>query len=332
MGIIFWKKKPKALDGTSTDLCETKSNGALRSYAPTIIEVLNELDPMGLIAIHCPKDEYEQEAAILAEKFIKKDFTWQQVQNVFLSQFGEILPKKICVSIVNSVKKRIDLLELYEELRANETLREKLTLENGSIVLKVHDNFVVKKGCGNTYVNSKFYYDIEDQEVSECFCDFVANDKIIYVQYAHKHFGLYYDKPCGYFGEFTKKDFVFNKLKHRNDVELVFDNERVIYSAKDYMQDLSEPEIVELMYRNPDDFQFEKVLFSPDKRNRIVIFKKNGLYSYEIEKLTILDEHERKFTKRYAVWEPDWTHPSIFDSLEHLLSDVSTMISGWKEK
>lgn len=56
-----------------------------------IIEILNEWDPIELIAIGCPDDEYEPEAkAILAEMEKTSDETRlaKKIYNIFKTSFG----------------------------------------------------------------------------------------------------------------------------------------------------------------------------------------------------------------------------------------------------
>ncbi len=117
-------------------------------------------------------------------------------------------------------------------------------------------------------------------------------------------------------------------------------NRKYIYTANNNNTDknclpyMNEQQIVELMYNKSIDDNYEKVLFSSDKRKRILIYMKNNVYSYSIEKLTILDDHERKYAQCYAIWEPDWGRGSIslYDSLENLLVDIAPQILDWKER
>ncbi len=301
-----------------------------------IKQVINKADPLNLIKLGCPKDEYSREALMLAKIMANSKYgslSWKQVQSVFEKQFDEKLPKRVCVSIVRETIMQLDMVDFFKDFSQNELLKDRVSLQNDAVVLKVHDNFVVESACNCTYINGKFYFDIEDQDLLECLCDFVTDDNTVYVQYKHKHFGFHYEYAFRYFKEIPKRKFSLNKLKHFEDVELVFDNKQVIYSAKSYLKDLSKQQIVQLMYNQPISCPHEKVLYAPDKMSRLIVFKENNIYSYERQQLTILDDEERRYSNCYAIWEPYWGlgGTSKYDSQEHLLADIAPTISNWEE-
>lgn len=79
--------------------------------------------------------------------------------------------------------------------------------------------------------------------------------------------------------------------------------------------------------------QSEKLFYSLDKTQRLIIFKnKAESYSYYIEKLIILDKYEAYFLKKNAYWEPHYVCTSFYENINDLLKDINTLIQGWTEK
>ncbi len=302
-----------------------------------IKRAIDAIDPIGLLSTGCPTDEYKQEAILLAQIInddtIDRSITWKQIQEVFKQQFDEVVPPKVCINIQREIEKQQEAIEICDTLLHGKVAKHNITVKDGAVVLKVHDNFVVTDACGCIYINGKFYTDVEDCDLLDFYCDIATNGDRVYVQYFHKHFGFHYDHAFRYFKVFPKRIFALTKVRHFQDVELIFDNQHVIYSAPCLLPDLSEQQIIDDMYQQPVTAPHEKVFYSPDKRNRLVIYQENGIYSYETEQLTILDKEERN--RCYAIWEPDWqrnTVKSLYDSLPRLLTDIAPLLDGWHEK
>lgn len=304
-----------------------------------IKQVLDHIDPMGLLAAGCPKDEYAQEAILIAkiidDDIIDRGIDWKQIQEVFKQQFGQVLPKKICMRIEEEISLQRELAAYFDPLRRCKSTKDKVTLDVGAIVLKVHDNFVVKHTEDYVYINNKLYSFANYSALLNRFCDFVTNADRVYVQYEHKHLCFHPGALFVHFKVFPKRQFALSKVKHLQDVELIFDNRQVIYSAPYLLPNLPEQQIVDDMYRQPIHKPYEKVFYAPDKRKRLVVFRKRNFYSYEVERLTIVDEEERAYFNCYAVWEPDWQQNSggsLYDSLDRLLTDIAPLISNWEQK
>ncbi len=234
-----------------------------------IKKAIDEVDPMLLLAMHCPKDEYIEEAKLLAKEGEgEKSFgNGKLVQKIFNDQFDEILPLKICNDIAKRVRIYLDIKDYFKYFEENESLKGKVSIEDFKITLKVHDKFIVTSVGGNTYINDKFYYDIEDQDLLDALSDFVENNDTIYVQYKHKHFGFHYEHIFRYFKEMKRKKYSNWKLKHRKDIELIFDNKGVIYSKA------SNENIIKILENEPIKEKYEKVFYAPDKRRRLIIKK-----------------------------------------------------------
>lgn len=301
-----------------------------------IKKAIDEVDPMGLLILGCPKDEYLQEARLIANNItIKKanSINVKMIQDIFKSQFNESISLRVCKDIARRMNTYLNMIDFFKNLEDNVLLKGKISVQNLEITLKVHEDFIVKSVGGNTYINDKFYYDIEDQDLLDSLCNFVEDNDTIYVQYNHKHFGFHYEHVFRYFEEIERKKYSYWKLKHRKDIEFIFDNKGVIYSSN--FEKLSKDEIIELMYNEPVKEEYVKLFYSPDKMKRIIISKNSvGSYSYSIERLTILNSEGIKFYGKYAFWEPKYGHGGIsfYENVESLLSDIRIEIKDWTEK
>ena len=295
-----------------------------------IKKAIDEVDPMELLKIGCPKDEYLIEAKLIANKMFRTNYiSWKTIQDIFHKQFDEILPDKVCKHISQRIIiyfNNKDYLNYFEE---NDILKGKASINNLEIKLKVHDDFIVTHKGISAYLNGKFYRYIEDQDLLDSLCGFVEDD-YVYVQYKHKHFRLTFYKLFSYFKKIPKKKYSFNKLHHKNDIDLIFDNKHLIYSSHSL-----DKQIIDRMYYEPIEKEYEKVFYSPDKKYRLIIFKTQlNSYSFNYEKLYIVDKQEKKFYGKDAFWEPimNGSSASYYQNIESLLKDISNEIKGWIEK
>lgn len=190
---------------------------------------LDEIDPMGPRAMHCPKNEYLQEAVLIAKEIKNRYISSRNIQNIFKKQFDETMSLKVCHDIENRINSYLDMKDFFKNFCENELIKDKISISNLEITLKVHEKFVVKQKGRNTYINDKFYYDIEEQDLLDCLCEFVEDNDTIYVQYEHYHFEFHFNHS-GYFKEIKRSKYSFEKLRHKKDIELIFDNKGIIYS------------------------------------------------------------------------------------------------------
>lgn len=300
-----------------------------------IKQAIDEIDPMGLLAMYCPKDEYMQEATIIAKeiKIKKANFVkGKYIQGVLKKQFDEEVSLKKCNDIARRINIYLDMKDYFKDFEENEILKGKVTIDNCEITLKIHNDFIIKYKGYNAYLNDKFYYDIEEQDLLDCLCNFVEDNDTIYVQYNHYHLGLHFNHS-GYFKEIKRTKFSYWKLRHKKDIELIFDNKVVIYSRK--ICHLPKEAVIGLMFNEPLKEQYEKLFYSPDKMKRLIFTKNNvGSYSYHIEKLIILDDEEIYWCGRQAIWEPQFGNGGIsfYENIDNLLKDIDVEIQGWIEK
>ncbi|MDE6200832.1 MAG: hypothetical protein K2M47_04360 [Clostridiales bacterium] len=167
---------------------------------------------------------------------------WDNSKNLFgmpdklISLFHNIadyeLDKKTAKKIVYDIHCQNDLSYIYDELLACDVLKDKLTVDrkNFVITLKVHDNFIVKSylTLQKTYINDKFYYDIEDQDLLACYCDFVQDD-CFHAQYRRRRLLSYLHLTNRYLKDFKNANKI-EKYKNNKNVEMIFTNKELIYS------------------------------------------------------------------------------------------------------
>lgn len=153
----------------------------------------------------------------------------------FIALFGDIanyaLDKKTARKIIHDISCQQYLSDLYDELSSCDILKDKLTVDrkNEIIILKVHDGFIVKSELAlqRTYINDKFYYDIEDQDLLVCYCDFVQDD-CIYAQYSRRRLLSYLHLAYRYLKTFKNANKI-EKYKNNKNVEMIFTNKELIY-------------------------------------------------------------------------------------------------------
>ncbi len=303
-----------------------------------IKQAIDKVDPMGLLAMQCPKDEYMREALIIAEdtKFQKTNFIdGKYIQKVFKKQFDETITMKKCNDIARIINIYLDRKDYFKDIEEIQTLKGLVTSTNSEITLKIHDDFILKifkNRVYNAYLNDKFYYDIEEQDLLDSLCAFVEDDDTIYVQYKHYHFGFNFGH-YRYFQKIKRSKYSYRKLKHKKDIELIFDNKGVIFSRK--MCKLSKQEIIDLQFNEQIKEEYDKVFYSPDKLKRLIVSKNSlGSYSYHIEQLVILEGEEIYYSNKPFFWEPifNGVGVSYYENINDLLKDIDVEIRGWIEK
>ncbi len=199
-----------------------------------IKQAIDEVDPIGLLTLHCPKDEYMQEATIIAKEIKIKKVNFIQskyIQEVFKKQFDEEVHLKKCNDIAERINIYLDMKDYFKNFEENETLKGKVTINNYEIILKIHDDFIIRYKGYKTYLNDRFYYDIEEEDLLDSLCEFVEDNDAIYVQYKHRHLGLNFNHS-GYLKKLKRSKYSYRKLRHKKDIELIFDNKSVIWSKK----------------------------------------------------------------------------------------------------
>ena len=202
-----------------------------------IKKIIDDEDPVGLLAMGCPADEYLQEAEIIASKLKEKTFGRLHakfVRKVFFEQFNEKISLKACNKIAGGINSYFYHQEIVKDAENEfDCLKGKLSFDADKILLKLHDNFVVSWSHVTMLVNNKVFTLVEDRELSGTFYDFVKKDNIIYVQYNKKHWWFFlFHFGKSYFKQIDKSKYDYNKLKNKQDVDLVFDNEKTLYKKQ----------------------------------------------------------------------------------------------------
>ena len=78
----------------------------------------------------------------------------------------------------------------------------------------------------------------------------------------------------------------------------------------------------------------ERLFYSPDKTRIIYIYKNSsGSYSVGYERMTIADDHERRFINKYDWLEPDYEigHISFYGTKEEAFNDIKTEVINFIE-
>lgn len=73
-----------------------------------IKEAIDFFDPLGLLALGAPKDEYDIEARMIESKLNSSNEPLEEIiKNVFESQFGEPLNSEIAADIAALIRKNM---------------------------------------------------------------------------------------------------------------------------------------------------------------------------------------------------------------------------------
>lgn len=289
---------------------------------------IDEIDPMGLLSLDCPEDEYLQEAKLLADRIILKRLNVideRLIDHIFYKQFGEKLSSKVVKELSIKIARYLNMKTIIEELESSELIKDKLTISNGEVVVKIHNRFIVKFSNCKLYINDKFYEKVEENNLLNILINLITNENIIYVQYFHR--GL-----KGYFRSYKRSEYNYDEVRKQYDIEYVFDNEELLDFSG--LKNVSEEEIINIMYNEEIEENYEKVFYSKNKKKRVIIYKNDiNSYSYYVEKLTIVDLEERQWYGKYAIWESDnCGQLSLYQSMECLLKDINYILYDMEEK
>ncbi len=201
-------------------------NLALKEFNPFMYDDLND------------KSYFEDSIKILDHIKEKKVYkiSWKLVKN-YLKKDGSI-NKKQYQEIANRISTYFNLMKTYKNYNENEYLNGKLTFGEGGIILNLHDNFKILYKDNETYINGKFYDNLLPKQMLKFLINFAKNDNIIYVQYLHKHVSIHSGHYIRCFKEVKKNKYNLDTLNHKDDVELVFDNQSTLYIKENNQQDL----------------------------------------------------------------------------------------------
>ena len=150
-----------------------------------IKKAIDEVDPMKLLAIDCPKNEYINEPTIIAKKMKNNELTVKCLKEVFKKQFNESISLKECIAIASKVNIYLYGTDYFKNIEENEIFKDKITINDNEIILKIHDSFIASYNGYNIYINNKLYSKVKEKEIFDYFYDFLMNDDIIYIQYEH---------------------------------------------------------------------------------------------------------------------------------------------------
>lgn len=189
----------------------------------SIIEsVLNKEDPMGLIQIGAPKNEYLPEAKIILDAIDKKKsavFFWKEIQKIFLKQFETTIDKDVCKAISKKI-----FTALYDGLFLKELRKyPELKAMDDYFCLKVHDDFALEwREYNYLFINGVFFDECEELDIEEYLPKLISNSEIYYILYKGKK---------NYYKIVKKANTNVNDLIKDSDVLMVFDNKSLFYKA-----------------------------------------------------------------------------------------------------
>ena len=189
----------------------------------SIIEsVLDKEDPMGLIQIGAPKNEYLPEAKIILDAIDKKKsavFFWKEIQKIFLKQFETTIDKDVCKAISKKI-----FTALYDGLFLKELRKyPELKAMDDYFCLKVHDDFTLEwREYNYLFINGVFFDDCEELDIEEYLPKLISNSEIYYILYKGKK---------NYYKTVKKTNTNVNDLIKDSDVLMVFDNKSLFYKA-----------------------------------------------------------------------------------------------------
>ncbi len=200
----------------------------------TISKILYDFDIMNLIdkldkeEASLLANEYIQEANIIEIELSKRrnliGFP-KFLQKTFYKQFDQVIEIALCRKITYEIASQLEVQRDFKDFEENKRLKGKISIEDFEYKLVIHPNFIVTTLDRNTYINGKLYYDIEEQDLLESYIDFVDNNDYIYIQYKRKQLL----SARNYFRLVHKNKYDFIKLKNKKQIELIFDNNGVIF-------------------------------------------------------------------------------------------------------
>ncbi len=128
------------------------------------------------------------------------------------------------------MKAKKDFQVFVNSLKENKLLQNIEAQDDYSLKLVIHDGFIVTQNGRNTYINGKYYYDIEDQDIKECYCSFVEDSDTIYIQYKKPRFAFLSGQ--WYFKEVSADKFNLQRYIKEKNIECIFNNKEIIYIRK----------------------------------------------------------------------------------------------------
>ena len=271
---------------------------------------IDEIDPMGLLSFDCPKDEYINEARLLS-MLIVDSLDKKLVYDIFYRQFYAKLSNEMLDELTNLIANNLNV--------------NVISNISDKIMIRIHERFIVKYKDNKIFINDKFYKKVKYNNLFNVLIDLVNNEDIIYIQYSHKRFK--------FFKTYNKNKYNYDIVKRKYDIEMVFDNKELLdYSG---LKDLKVDEIIDVMFKSKIDINYEKLYYSKDKKQRLIVYKNTlGSYSYYVEILSIVEPEERMWYGNYAYWHPLTSESyslSLYDSLDNLLKDINYLLVDMEE-
>lgn len=200
-------------------------NKLYRQVREIVTDAFVKYDPIGLGGEIDLSSEYASEIDAVTSKILqcRRESHCSLLKGYLLElldgRFEVKIDKTICRKMAFELDGALYYLFLAEELRETECLKDKVSCTQSSILLQIHDFFRVEWTGAETFINGKFFGIMEEQDVQESFCA-LCEDDCVYVQYRCRQC-----VACRlrYFRKIASSKFNYDKLRHKRNIEFVFD-------------------------------------------------------------------------------------------------------------
>ena len=193
-----------------------------------INNVLIKHDPIGLIKLGSPLDEYMQEAKLIESIMENKDVFQKNssfiISRIFNDQFGKEVPIKVIKKIKLDILWLFDFEKTKKEYLEYDELKDKISFDENTLstIFEFHENFKLKfESNYKTYINSKYFGLVEEQDILYMLLEIIRDDKV-FIQYKKKRL---FRKN---FKVVKGQNFNITKYINDNNVEMIFDVNGII--------------------------------------------------------------------------------------------------------
>lgn len=194
-------------------------------------------------------------------------------------------------------------------------LKEKYKVNvDNEIIIYVHDDFIIKVLNEKIVYINELYYKKYRKLTEDKLLNLITNN--VFLQH--------YDRSFNSFKVYKKKSFEKKRYHNYIKVNMVFNDTDVLHRT--VFEDLSIDEIIELLTKEPIRYNYVKVIYSSDKKRRIIIYKTGvGSFSYVIEHLYICDEDERRWSQQYG-WYEGVNAGGFYESVELIIKELKYIV------
>lgn len=202
----------------------------------SVYDILYKADPAHLKEEQLKKEHYQVVAVEIVESLENVSYfkLKRKIKEILKHHFSVHVSSSLVSFITNKILAKLEFDSWVKELKKNPELSGLEIIDECGLRLKVHDYFIVKVLDGNTYINDKLYYDVEEIDMEECLCDFMNHADVVYIQLKKKSFFRSLFKWESWnFIIVPKKKFNLEKYIKKSNIEMIFDNQKLIYDGRE---------------------------------------------------------------------------------------------------